>query len=63
MKKITILIVAIIIVITSLIMFFVGRDFGASEMHDYIIHKQEIHEDDNNFYVDLDGERYSYFKD
>jgi hypothetical protein len=43
--------------------FFAGRDLGANETKDYVIHQQEIHEDDTYYYVDIDGERYSYFKD
>jgi hypothetical protein len=43
--------------------FLAGRDLGANETKDYVIHQQEIHEDDTYYYVDIDGERYSYFKD
>lgn len=61
MKKVVVAVVVIIVVAVG--MFLVGRDYGSTECREYVIHNQEIHQDDTYYYVDLDGERYSYFKD
>lgn len=57
-----ILLVGFLIAVAGVLMLFIGIDYGQTQAKNYIIQNQMIHEDTKYYYVDIDGERYSYFK-
>lgn len=64
MKKTTVrVLIAIAIVVALLIGLFIGCDYGSIRTKEYVLTQQEIHEDNNYYYVEIDGEQHSYFKD
>lgn len=64
MSKITAkVLVATAIIVALLIGLFVGCDYGSVKTKEYVLTQLEVHEDSSCYYVEIDGERYSYFKD
>lgn len=57
-----IVLVGFLIALAGAIMFFIGADYGSYQAKEHTIHTLEVHEDSQYYYVDIDGERYSYFK-
>lgn len=56
------ILIVFVIAVISVVMFLVGCDFGGLQTKEHIINTLTIHTDNNYYYIDVDGERYCYFK-